>query len=73
MTTSAAAVADSSADKPSTVSTAHPNDPAATPAASATPDLRPTPIDVPMIASTLGPGLAVASRKAEYAIRMPGR
>ena len=53
------------ADSPSTVSSAHVNDPVATPMASAMPDARLTLIEVPMTARMFGPGLAMARRKAE--------
>jgi len=48
-------------------------DPAATPIVSAIPELLPMLIEVPMTARTFRPGLAIASRKAEYARAMPGR
>lgn len=63
----------SSADNPTAASIAQQNEPAATPSASAIPDFLPTLIDVPMIARTFGPGLAIARRNVVYASMMPGR
>jgi len=62
MAVSAAAYDASSADSPTAASMAQQNDPAATPSARAIPDFLPTLIEVPMMASTFGPGLAIATR-----------
>ena len=72
MAVSAAAYPAMIADNPVAVSSAQQNDPAATPSPSARPAFRPRLMDVPMTASTFGPGLATASRKAAYAVAMPG-
>lgn len=66
MAVSAAAYDVSSADNPTAANMAQQNEPAATPSASAIPDRLPTLIDVPMIARTFGPGLAIAPSVATF-------